>query len=266
MSSFVIVKNKHLTKAIGGIVLFTSSICHGAWLFDPPVGADFQNAPAVGSFVLPTTGANYDPTNLVDQRGFDTTPQALDFSYTVAGDEPIAFTFTGGSFIDIDIDPDNDDVYPTSFTFTVNYDQAVRSRNLFNGGGTAGTPQGRLGTTIDVATQFVDGNGDLIDVSTLNFGSLSYSPANPGDTTAIGTGITNFARVRPDGSTLTALPFDSTDPAQSISSQTSVISNFVFRENDEAFRISFDGGVSIPEPSSSLLIFLGAIGLIRRRR
>lgn len=268
-----------MKKTIASTILTSAlfSSAHGAWIFAAP--SDLGPAATSASFTFqPLFSSIENGANSVPGQGFDIPPQPIDFSFTSTG-APIQLTFdlevsSDGErrfrFLNIDLDPDNDDILPSSILFESDFSsQPVSWRGVDNGAVGQSINAG-VGQTLDATSQIFDATNTAIDTTGLF--ARGYTAQAGDNTTLEALGLSGFANLDNGQSansttlgTRDAFPFGSSVPTEVIVRQATTVSNFVPGES-ETFRISFDGGVSIPEPSSTLLLFAGVCALTGRRR
>ena len=250
----------HKTITISATIATTAQ---GAWTwqtFTPEQGTS-------GDIELIPTGATYDPTNAVDGNAWDRTPEAMSVSYSA--DQAIEISLNvNGYWLDFDLDADNDGVFAENVAITYTMPYGVTYRGI-SSGGALGAAINNMGGSFNVNMSASDANGDDLDLtnSSLLFdvGSSRVGGDVEWDTIA---GRDFFYGLNGDAPNPTDFPYNTTDPSQTIGSQTFTISNI---SDTEAFRFSFDGGVgadspAVPEPSGIILLGLGSIALLRRAR
>lgn len=272
--------------SIVGASLALTAASDAAWFINGPN----ETLGSSGSFtVTPAGTATYDRNGTDVGEAFDIAAIPFTVSYTIIGAaadlvsviEEVPGTGANASAfedLEFDLDADGNGVLPTSIMFTITYSQPIGFRGLGFGAVGVGV-NSELGLRLDIEDfQATDGTGGLVDLSNLNRSGLGINAGTNG-TIASGNDLTRNSGIsngNTQGGTVVtnteaALPFGSTDPSQQLVSQSFTVTDFTPEANgaipaSNVFRFTFDGGVAIPEPSSSLLVFLGALGLIRRRR
>lgn len=248
----------------------------GSFTFTP-LYADYDNGDGSPGFYDAADGIINDG----DLRGWDRTPQDFTATWSVTGNEFIEFdqvspTAGGFSHIEVLLDPDGNDILPTSVTYTMTFPFDLVTRGI--PGGALGATVNPIDMTLDAHLTSYYSNGTQVNLDN----TFSYStnggtqPNSFSSGSAFWDGITNFGGYHgldTDGANPTLFPFVNgttvPDRGQAIGAMTWVFSDF---KDGEVFRISFDGGVPalarapIPEPSATLLIALGGLVVLRRRR
>ncbi len=275
-------------KNIAPLIIALSSVASqyatAAWTwpttFAFPTGSD-------ETINITPTGATYDTGSALNGYAWDQAPQPVTIAWSTANGEPITASLGDFSpsfpntYLDFDLDPDNDDVLPDSLTFTFTFAEPLvtRSSTTFAPDGGLATLLNTMGMTLDATLATFDGNGSQVNLTS----SLVYNAINPSsysggnaifDDVSTAPGNSVFLGLLGKGNTQSAFPFPAlnagepvqADPSQAISQSVWTLTNL--QGGNEVLRFSVDGGVPglVPEPSSILMATLASIGFLSRRR